>query len=365
LRYLDPQNSQQIFSAQSYDDWMPVDLYVGGPEHAVLHLLYARFWHKVLYDAGIVKHPEPFQKLVHQGMVLGRLFRFYVVRDAQGRVVRAIDGNADVARGAEPGTLVLSATGEIVHAESCHEAEWRDGKPFHPEHGVPLATINEKMSKARGNVVNPDDVIAEFGADSLRMYEMFMGPLHADKPWQTSGIQGVYRFLDRVHALAPRCTGEQLDDETRKLMHRTVKKVGADIEGMHFNTVVSALMIYTNHLAGQERPPREAFEKLLLCLAPFAPHLAEELWRGLGHQTSIAGAAWPEHDEAWCVDDVVEVPVQVNGKVRGRVVLGRDATPEQAKSAALEDRNVQSSLEGKTIAKVVYVPGRVLNLVVR
>jgi leucyl-tRNA synthetase len=252
-----------------------------------------------------------------------------------------------------------------VEAAVCTEAVWRDGKPYHPEYGVLLTAINEKMSKSRGNVVSPDDVVAEYGADSLRLYEMFMGPLQADKPWQTSGIQGVYRFLDRVHALAARCTGNTLDAETTKLMHRTVKKVGADFDGMHFNTAISALMIYSNHLASLSEPPREAFERLLLCLAPLAPHLAEELWQGLGHTTSITSAAWPEYDEAACVDDTVEVPVQVNGKVRGRVVLPTSATEAEARKAALEDRNVQAALEGKALVKLVYVSRRVLNLVVK
>jgi leucyl-tRNA synthetase len=228
-----------------------------------------------------------------------------------------------------------------------------------------LAIINEKMSKSRGNVVNPDDVIDEYGADSLRMYEMFMGPLQADKPWQTSGIQGVYRFLDRVHGLAPRCTGQEMDVATQKLMHRTVKKVQSDIEGMRFNTVVSGLMIFTNHLFALTQPPREAFEKLVLCLAPFAPHLAEELWQGLGHQGSISAASWPAHDEAWCADEEVEVPVQVNGKVRGRVVLATDASQEDARAAAMIDRAIQAAVQGKSIVKVIYVAGRVLNLVVK
>jgi leucyl-tRNA synthetase len=313
-----------------------------------------------------VKHPEPFMKLVHQGKVLGRLYRFYVVLDAAGQVLRAVSGDAKVERGAELGSLRLAETGEAVELRLTPDAAWRDGQPYHAEHGVPLGIVNEKMSKSRGNVVNPDDVIAEFGADSLRLYEMFMGPLQADKPWQTAGIQGVYRFLDRVHALAARqSTSAELDIETKKLMHRTVKKVKGDIEGLHFNTVVSTLMIYSNHLAGLPAVPREAFEKLLLCLAPLAPHLSEELWHGLGHGDSVTGAAWPEHDEALCVDDSVEMPLQVNGKVRGRVVLAKNATEDEARAAALAERGVQSFLEGKQIVKVVYVAGRVLNLVVR
>jgi leucyl-tRNA synthetase len=365
LRFLDPSNDRELFSRQSYDEWMPVDLYVGGSEHAVLHLLYARFWHKVLFDEGVVKHPEPFTKLVHQGKVLGRSYRFYVVLDAKGEVERAVPGDAKVERGEALGTSRLSDTGEVVELRVTHDAVWRDGQPYHSEYGVLLGIVNEKMSKSRGNVVNPDDVIAEFGADSLRLYEMFMGPLQADKPWQTAGIQGVYRFLDRVHSLAPRCERVEPDLETRKLMHRTVKKVKGDIEELHFNTVVSTLMIYSNHLSGLPLLPREAYEALLLCLAPLAPHLSEELWHGLGHAQSIGAAPWPAHDEALCVDDTIEVPLQVNGKVRGRVVLARDATEDDARAAALADRGVQSSLGGKQVVKVIYVAGRVLNLVVK
>jgi leucyl-tRNA synthetase len=366
LRFLDPRNERELFAPKAYDDWMPVDLYIGGSEHAVLHLLYARFWHKVLFDEGVVKHPEPFIQLVHQGKVLGRLYRFYEVLDGAGKLLRAVSGDAKVERGAELGSLRLGETGEAVEVRLTAEAAWRDGQPYHPEHGVQLGIVNEKMSKSRGNVVNPDDVIAEYGADSLRLYEMFMGPLQADKPWQTAGIQGVYRFLDRVHALAARQDASaQLDSETKKLMHRTVRKVKGDIEGLHFNTVVSTLMIYSNHLAGLPAVPREAFENLILCLAPLAPHLGEELWHGLGHAESITRAAWPEHDEALCEDARIEVPLQVNGKVRGRVVLAKDATEDDARAAALAERGVRSSLEGKTIVKVVYVAGRVLNLVVK
>lgn len=364
LRYIDPNNSKEIFSEQAQDDWMPVDLYVGGPEHAVLHLLYARFWHKVLFDAGVVKHAEPFQKLVHQGMILGRVFRFLEVRNEEGEVLRTVDGNAATTK-SPSGGLVLKETGEPVTVARCLEADWRDDKPYHPQSGVLLTVVNEKMSKSRGNVVNPDDVIDEFGADSLRVYEMFMGPLQADKPWQTAGMHGVYRFLDRVHAVATRKTSSSLDAATAKLMHRTVKKVGEDIEQLRFNTVVSGLMIYTNHLFAIEEPSLEALEKLVLCLAPLAPHLAEELWQGLGHDTCLVQEPWPAHDEALCVDSVVEVPVQVNGKIRARLELSREATEEEAKKAALEHEGVVAAIAGKPLRKVIYVPGRILNLVAR
>jgi leucyl-tRNA synthetase len=276
---------------------MPVDLYVGGSEHAVLHLLYARFWHKVLFDAGVVKHPEPFVKLVHQGMILGE--------------------------------------------------------------------NNVKMSKSRGNVINPDDVVREFGADALRTYEMFMGPLDQVKPWQTSGIQGARRFLDRVWKV---CSG-QLDDgegdlATRRLLHKTIKKVGDDIEALRFNTAVSALMILTNHLAGLEPVSRQAAKTLVLLLSPIAPHIAEELWQRLGGTSSLADHDWPNFDPDLVRDDEVEIGVQVNGKLRGRVVVARDASEQDALELARQQDNVEAHLTGNEVRKVIYKPGQILNIIV-
>lgn len=297
LRFLDPRNNEQPFSDKAYDDWMPVDLYVGGSEHAVLHLLYARFWHKVLFDVGVVKHPEPFIKLVHQGMILGE--------------------------------------------------------------------NNEKMSKSRGNVINPDDVVREFGADALRAYEMFMGPLEQVKPWQTSGIQGVRRFLERVFKLCTGSLGEGDGDEgTRRLVHKTIKKVGDDYDGLRFNTAVSALMILANHLASLDDVPREAARTLVLLLSPIAPHLCEELWQRLGGTDTIAFERWPAYDEALVRDEMVEIGVQVNGKVRGRVMLPRDATEADAMAAALAQDNVQAHVSGKAVKKVIYRPAQILNIIV-
>ena len=297
LRFLDPHNDEQPFSDEAYDAWMPVDLYVGGSEHAVLHLLYARFWHKVLFDVGVVKHPEPFTKLVHQGMILGE--------------------------------------------------------------------NNEKMSKSRGNVINPDDVVADFGADALRAYEMFMGPLEQVKPWQTSGIQGVRRFLDRVYKL---CIGSLAevpgDEETQRLLHKTIKKVGDDIEAMRFNTAVSAMMILLNHLSALEEVPASAAKTLVLLLSPIAPHIAEELWQRLGGTESIAYEPWPTYDEHLVHDEQVEIGVQVNGKVRGRVKLARDASQDDAMALALAEENVQAHVGDKAIRKVIYRPAQILNIIV-
>jgi leucyl-tRNA synthetase len=368
LRYLDPNNSERIFSPETYDAWMPVDLYVGGAEHAVLHLLYARFWHKVLLDCGVVKDKEPFSKLVHQGMMLGAAYRWYALVDDAGQVVGALDGeDARVVHDRESGTYALQGSGERVEPRWAAESdvEVLDGVTVHRERGVRLAVVAEKMSKSRGNVVNPDRVVDEFGADSLRVYEMFMGPLEQVKPWQTSGLQGVRRFLDRVHKIATGpFSGAPMDAETARLVHRTVKKVGEDIEALRLNTAISAMMILSNHLNGMDVPPKEAAEKLVLCVAPFAPHLAEELWTELGHEPSIAGAPFPDFDPALCEDEVVEIGVQVNGKVRGRVALEKDASEARAREAALADPNVQKFVEGKHIKKLVYVPGRILNFIV-
>ncbi len=288
--------TQALFSNEAYDAWMPVDLYVGGAEHAVLHLLYARFWHKVLFDLGIVKHAEPFSKLVHQGMILGE--------------------------------------------------------------------NNEKMSKSRGNVINPDDVVKKNGADALRVYEMFMGPLEAVKPWQTSGIDGVRRFLDRSFLALTGPITDACDDETKRLLHKTIKKVGEDIEALRFNTAISAMMILVNRLRELESVPREAANAFALILSPFAPHLGEELWHRLGHAESLAYAPWPTFDPALVVDDEVEIGVQVNGKVRGAVKLPVAAAQDAAVAEARKDPKINAFLDGKTIKKIIYVPGKILNFIV-
>ncbi|HEY6725528.1 MAG TPA: leucine--tRNA ligase [Polyangiaceae bacterium] len=371
LRYLDPKNTNQAFSEAAYDAWMPVDLYVGGAEHAVLHLLYARFWHKVLFELGVVKHSEPFSKLVHQGMILGISYRWYAVVDPAGNLLEALDGDSDRPQKAGDGELRDSSTGGAVETRWVTESqvEMRDSRPYFPGAGVFVVPIAEKMSKARGNVVNPDEVVEQFGADSLRLYEMFMGPLEQTKPWQTSGIQGCRRFLDRVETIASRPLKDAApDDETNKLLHRLVKKVGEDIEALRFNTAISAMMTFANHLQAQDNPSRVAIERLLLCLSPFAPHLAEELWDGLDamrEPATIADEPWPDFDPRLCVDDEIELPVQVNGKVRGRIVLRREATEDQARACALADDQIQKFLAAGELQKLVYVPGRILNLIIK
>ena len=360
LRFLDPKNENEGWSKEAYDAWMPVDLYVGGGEHAVLHLLYARFWHKVLFDEGLVSHDEPFSKLVHQGMILGEIEYTTYTREG-GHYVSAEDVRFD-------GDLpVYAKTGEVVSAHRMNEHQLvKRGAHFYLKHEpeVRVTAIAHKMSKSRGNVINPDDIVKAHGADALRLYEMFMGPLEAVKPWQSSQIQGVVRFRDRIFSICQKPIVDAIDDETKRLVHKTVKKVTEDIEARAFNTAISAMMVLSNHLNGLESVPREAAEKLVLIVSPFAPHLGEEMWKLLSHEKSLAYEPWPTFDPALVVDAEIELAVQVNGKVRGRVTLSATASEDEAKTKALAAEGVGPFLEGKTLKKFIYVPGKIVNLVV-
>ena len=304
LRFIDPKNSRCVVDPAKERYWMPVDLYIGGSEHAVLHLLYARFWHKVLYDIGVVSTPEPFKKLVHQGIVLGE--------------------------------------------------------------------DNQKMSKSRGNVVNPDEMIERFGADAVRLYEMFMGPLEAMKPWSTRGVEGVTRFLDRVWRLIVADDGSasravvdaQPSADQRRLLHQTIKKVTEDLEALHFNTAISQMMVFTNDMTKLDRRPRALIEPFVLLLAPFAPHLCEELWERLGHAPSVSRHSWPAFDPALVVSDRFEIPLQVNGKLRSKIEVPADWTEEQVVALARQDAKLAEWLQGKPPRKVIYVAKKLVNFVV-
>lgn len=282
---------------------MPVDTYIGGAEHAVLHLLYARFWHKVLYDMGLVSTKEPFVKLVNQGLILGE--------DSQ------------------------------------------------------------KMSKSRGNVVNPDDIISKYGADAVRLYEMFMGPLTQVKPWSTNGVEGVYRFLQRVWRLYIDAEGRissQLQDiepsqELKKILHKTIKKVSGDIETLSFNTAISQMMIFVNEMTPTTVRPRKILEPFVLVLAPFAPHLAEELWEKLGHTTSLARASFPEYNETLTVDDEITVVVQVNGKLRDKLFVEKGASKDVLEKMAR--KKAGHWIDGKEIVKTIVVPDKLVNIVIK
>lgn len=304
LRYIDPHNDKELCSFEKQKQWLPVDLYIGGVEHAVLHLLYARFWHKVLYDLGVVSTKEPFQKLVNQGMILG--------------------------------------------------------------------TNNEKMSKSRGNVINPDEIVNEFGADTLRLYEMFMGPLESTKPWNANGVEGVHRFLARVWrlfvtedgSLNAKIGANPEDTSLNPVWHKTIKKVTEDFEALRFNTAISQLMIFVNEAYKAPHIPVEAAENFVQILSPLAPHIAEELWARLGHNESITYEPWPTYDEAWTVEAEVEIVVQVNGKIVDRTKIAKDLDQAGMQEHGMSLDNVKAAIEGKTVRKVIAVPGKLVNIVV-
>ncbi|GAB3061533.1 leucine--tRNA ligase [Salinicoccus sesuvii] len=302
LRFIDPHNTEALASKEKLQHWMPVDLYIGGAEHAVLHLLYARFWHKVLYDVGVVETKEPFQKLFNQGMILG-------------------EGN-------------------------------------------------EKMSKSKGNVINPDDIVASHGADTLRLYEMFMGPLDASIAWSDNGLDGARRFLDRVWRLLVDENGqlkghiiESATPELDKVYHATVKKVSEDFESLNFNTAISQLMVFINECYKQEELNRDYVEGFVKLLSPVAPHIAEELWETLGHSGTIAYSTWPNFDESKLVEDEVEIVIQVNGKVKEKMNVPAEASKEDLERIAIESNRVQEAIREKTVRKVIVVPGKLVNIV--
>ncbi|MDR1326023.1 MAG: leucine--tRNA ligase [Treponema sp.] len=298
LRYLDPHNDTAFAAKDKLEYWLPVDLYVGGNEHAVLHLLYSRFWHKVLYDLGLVNTKEPFQRLLNQGMILGE--------------------------------------------------------------------DNQKMSKSRGNVINPDVIIKNYGADAMRVYEMFMGPLEVTKPWLTAGLVGVSRFLERVWAIGEKpLTGDNAVSELTRLLHKTIKKVSHDTETLNFNTAISAMMVFSSELAKLERIPRVLWEPFIQLLSAYAPHLGEELWRNCGHDESVSKSTWPVWDEALCADSEATIVTQVNGKIRERFTVAVGTDTAVLEKTALAMPAVAKWLEGKAIVRVITVQDKLVNIVVK
>ena len=332
LRYIDPKNEKAFIDPEKEKYWMPVDLYIGGAEHAVLHLLYARFWHKVLYDLGLVSTKEPFQKLVNQGMITSFAYQ--------------------------------KPNKSLVPTDMVEE---RDGKYFDKETGEELTQVIAKMSKSLKNVINPDDFIRDYGADSVRMYEMFMGPLTESKPWATQGFIGVYRFLDRVWRIS---TEKKIEDieipmDLNKTLHKTIRKVTEDTATLNFNTAISQMMVLVNEMNRLEVVPRKVIETLALLLSPYTPHLAEELWSMMGHEPSVANQSWPTYDEELCREDTMEMVVQINGKLRSRIMMPKSASKEEMIAAAKADEKSKVWLDGKTIVKEIAIPGKLVNFVIK
>ncbi len=359
LRYIDPHNDKVFCDPKKEQYWMPVNLYVGGAEHAVLHLLYSRFWHKVLFDRGHVSTAEPFRRLVNQGMILGEM-EFTGFKE-NGAWISAVKDTPDSWKSVKLTEDQVEKRGDSFVLKE--NAEIRvDARAY-------------KMSKARGNVINPDQVVDQYGADSLRLYEMRMGPLEATKPWSMRGVEGESRFLGRVWrlfvedraeatTLAPAVQDVPPEKETLRRLHQTIQKVTYDLDTMGFNTAISAMMEYTNHLTPLTVKPRRTLEPLVLLLAPFAPHLAEELWRILGHPDTLAYEPWPRFDPNLLRQEEVEIPVQINGKVKLRLMVGAGLDKEALQAKALEDDGVRGLIAGKEIKKLIVVPGKLVNIVV-
>jgi leucyl-tRNA synthetase len=353
LRFCDPWNDARFVSEHAEQYWMQgpqqsdfnrsgekepaqggVDLYIGGAEHAVLHLLYARFWHKILYDLGDVSTPEPFSKLFHQGLLTSWA---YQRADKSLVPIDEVDERND--------QFIERATGE------------------------PVTQIEAKMSKSLRNVINPDDVISEFSADTFRLYEMYMGPLESSKPWNTRDTIGLFRFLQRLWRLViNEDTGaltlrEQSDDEIERHLHRTIAKVGDDIEKLSLNTAIAAMIEFINSATSSGGLTADQLERFVVLLSPFAPHIAEELWSRLGHESTVADAPWPAHDQSMLQADTIEMPVQIMGKVRGRVEVPADADEKAVETIVLNDENIAAQLKDRTVRKVIVVPGKIVNIV--
>jgi leucyl-tRNA synthetase len=331
LRYLDPRNTSELADRKAVDYWMPVDLYVGGAEHAVLHLLYARFWYKVLFDIGVVGDKEPFKRLVNQGMITSYAYQ-------------------------RPDKSLVP-TDEVEETETDVFIE--------KSTGTQLERVIAKMSKSLKNVINPDEIIRDYGADSMRLYEMFMGPLQVSKPWSTSGLAGVHRFLDRIWRLSERkLTDGKPDKELEKLLHKTIKKVTRDTESLEFNTAIAQMMIFVNEMFKQEDLNINLWKPFVLLLAPYAAHLAEELWEQLGEPPSISSHGWPTWDEQLTKDEEKTVVVQINGKVRSKLLIAAGTPKEELEKLAFENERIREWIEGKTVRRVIVVVDKLVNIVV-
>ncbi|MDR1485948.1 MAG: leucine--tRNA ligase [Planctomycetaceae bacterium] len=374
LRYIDPNNDEALVDSELERIWMPVDLYVGGAEHAVLHLLYARFWHKVLYDYGIVSQAEPFQKLVNQGMILG-VMEFTGFKDSDGNWIST--SQIDIDRDGI-GVLKSDSAAKLQSVKLDSKQVLKKGENFvlGEDERIQVDSRANKMSKGRGNVINPDSVVADYGADSLRLYEMFMGPLESVKPWSMDGVHGVRNFLDRVWKMIISVSAEGLEldsavcdvlptEAQNRILHKTIKNVTEDIRNMSFNTAIARMMEFTNFFLKEQVRPKSAMEKFVLILSPFAPHIAEELWSILGHDKTITFEAWPSFDETLIKESTLEIPVSINGKLRSKVIIPADADESELERLAFADAKINSLITGKTIVKKIIVRGKMVNLVIK
>ena len=366
LRYMDPDNSEALVGKEADEYWRNVDLYVGGSEHATGHLIYSRFWNKFLYDLGIVVEKEPFKKLVNQGMIQGRSNFVYRIKGTNTFVSHGLKEEYD--------TTPIRVDINIVHndvldteAFKAWRPDFRDAEFILEDGKYVCGWAVEKMSKSMFNVVNPDDIVERYGADTLRLYEMFLGPIEQSKPWDTSGIDGVNRFLKKLWGFYTKVDKEnrrEMTPEEKKSVNKLIKKVSQDIENFSFNTAISAFMIALNELTAQKSDSAEALELIVRVLAPFAPHISEEIWHALGHEGSVVDAEWPTWDESSLKESVVKYPVSFNGKMRFTVEVPADSSKEEVEKAALTHEGAAKWLEGKTPKRVIVVPGKIVNIVV-
>ncbi len=332
LRYLDPKNSKEFANKKKIEYWMPVDLYIGGAEHTVLHLLYSRFWHKVLYDLGYVNTKEPFKKLINQGIITSFSYQ------------------------KENGVLIPND--QVIE---------KDNKFFDKKDNKEVTQVIAKMSKSLKNVINPDDIIKEFGADSMRIYEMFMGPLTDSKPWNTKGIIGVFRFLNKIWNLREKeLSKENPPREIISELHKVIKKVTEDTEKLNFNTAISAMMIFINELLKYEKNYLNIFKPFIIILSPYAPHLAEELWEYIGELPSLfKNSKWPKFDESLIIKDKKEIVLQINGKIKDKILLNKETGEKELKEIAMENSKIKSNLLNKKIVKIIVIKNKLVNIVIK
>ncbi len=368
LRYMDPHNDNALVSREADEYWRNVDLYIGGTEHATGHLIYSRYWNKFLYDIGCVCEPEPFKKLINQGMIQGCSSFVYRIKNTKTLVSYNLKDQYDTT---EIHVDINLVDGDVLDTEGLKawRPDFKDAEFILEDGKYIVGHAVEKMSKSMFNVVNPDDIVERYGADTLRLYEMFLGPLEQSKPWDVKGIDGVNRYLKKLWGLFYKGDELQADDseptaESLKSLHKLIKKVSGDIENFSYNTAISAFMIALNELSQQKCKSKAILEKYLVVLAPFAPHITEELWHALGYDTTICDAEWPAFNEEYLKESTVKIAVSFNGKARYTIDVAADASKEEVEKAALSHELAAKWIDGKTIRKVIVVPGKIVNVVV-